>query len=123
MSDTYTRWPSRVADATMVRLAPHGSIFAHQQWIIPKRHCNDVAALGDAEGRDVAELLQRASAGMHKIAAAHNWMFLGFPGAAAAHCYVDVFPRLTNVAGFELGTGTFIDVIDPAAAARILSDR
>jgi len=109
--------------ATMVRLAPHGSTFAHQQWIVPKRHVNDVAALTEVEARDIASLLQRASAGMRKISASHNWMFLGFPEVASAHCYVDVFPRVTNVAGFELGTGTFIDVVDPAATARILSER
>jgi len=108
---------------TMVRLAPHGSKFAHQQWIIPKRHTTDVASLTDGEERDLAALLQRAAAGMQKISPAHNWMFLGFPGAASAHCYVDVFPRVTNVAGFELGTGTFIDVVDPAASAHILSER
>lgn len=107
----------------MVRLAPHGSTFAHQQWIIPKRHVNDVNALTNDEARDLAVLLQHAAAGMRKISAAHNWMFLGFPAVASAHCYVDVFPRVTNVAGFELGTGTFIDVVDPAASARILSDR
>ena len=108
---------------TMVRLAPHGSSFAHQQWIVPKRHVNDLTLWNAAEKKGVAILLQRAAAGMRKISPAHNWMFLGFPGAAAAHCYVDVFPRLTNVAGFELGSGTFIDVVDPAATARLLSER
>lgn len=107
---------------TMVWLAPHGSAFAHQQWIIPKKHKNDIAALTDEESRDLAALLQRASTGMRKISPAHNWLFLGFPGAASAHCYVDVFPRVTNVAGFELGTGTWIDVVDPAATVRLLSD-
>ena len=108
---------------TMVQLAPHGSSFAHQQWIVPKRHLNDIGALSDDEQADIAVMLQRAAAGMQKISPAHNWMFLGFPGAPPAHCYVDVFPRVTNVAGFELGTGTFIDVVDPAAAARMLSER
>lgn len=107
---------------SVLRLAPHGSTFAHQQWIMPKRHCNDLAMLRDSECRELADLLQRATAGMHKISPAHNWMFLSFPGVNAAHFYVDVFPRTTSVAGFELGTGTFIDSVDPAATVRAMSE-
>jgi len=33
-----------------------------------------------------------------------------------------LFPRLTAIAGFELGTGTFVEIIDPAAAARLLRE-
>ena len=45
---------------------------------------------------------------------------MNFPVGTGGHFYVDIFPRLTGVAGFELATGTFIDIIDPAAAARAL---
>jgi UDPglucose--hexose-1-phosphate uridylyltransferase len=45
---------------------------------------------------------------------------MNFPGQERAHWYIDVFPRMTSIAGFELATGTFIDIIDPAAAARRL---
>jgi len=107
---------------SMVRLAPHGSSFAHQQWIMPKRHCNDLENLRETEFRELAVLLQRATAGMRKISPSHNWAFLNFPAVNAAHCYVDVFPRTTSVAGFELGTGTFIDSIDPALTVRTMSD-
>ena len=107
---------------TMVLLAPHGSSFAYQQWIVSKRHCSDLTALDDHELRDTATLLQSASVTMRQIAAAHNWLFLGFPGVAAAHCYVDLFPRTTNIAGFELATGTFIDVVDPCQTVRVSHD-
>lgn len=98
---------------SMIALAPHGSTFAHQQWIVPKRHVNDFAALDDRERNDLAALLQRSA--FHD---AHNWLFLGFPGVAAAHCYADIFPRVTNVAGFEIATGTYINVADPAEGIR-----
>ena len=107
---------------SMVRLAPHGSTFAHQQWIMPKRHCNDIATLREAECRELADLLQRATTAMRRVSPAHNWMFLTFPGVAAAHCYVDLFPRTTSVAGFELGTGTFIGAVDPAATVRAMGE-
>jgi hypothetical protein len=52
---------------------------------------------------------------MHAIGDSYNWMFVNTP-----HFYVDLFPRLTTIAGFELGTGTWIDIVDPAAAAEIV---
>ena len=108
---------------SMISIAPHGSTFAHQQWIAPKRHVNDLAALNDRESRELASLLQLAAVGARKISGAHNWLFLGFPRMAPAHCYADVFPRVTNVAGFEIATGTYVDVVDPADTVRLLSDR
>ena len=107
---------------SMVRLAPHGSSFANQQWIMPKRHCNDLENLKEAECRELAVLLQHAAAGMRKISPSHNWMFLTFPAVTAAHCYVDLFPRTTSVAGFELATGTFIDSIDPSVTVRTMGE-
>ena len=101
-----------------VRIAPPASSFAYQQWIVPRRHQSGILELTPAEVADLAQILGRASRGMLALSEAYNWMFMIFPGTAQAHFYVEAFPRLTRVAGFELGTGTFIDIIDPAAAAR-----
>ena len=38
------------------------------------------------------------------------------------HWWVDVVPRLTVVAGFELGTGLWVNVVSPDAAADSLRD-
>ena len=46
---------------------------------------------------------------------------MNFP-RADAHFYVDLFPRMTAIAGFELNTGTFVEIMDPAAAARRLRE-
>jgi UDPglucose--hexose-1-phosphate uridylyltransferase len=101
-----------------VRLAPPASSFAYQQWIVPRRHQSGILDLAPVEIADLARILGAASRGMLTLADAYNWMFMIFPGTEQAHFYVEAFPRLTRVAGFELGTGTFIDIIDPAAAAR-----
>jgi UDPglucose--hexose-1-phosphate uridylyltransferase len=102
-------------------IAPHASAFAYQQWMIPKRHQSEIGTFDEREVRDLAGMLQAATGAMRAISASHNWLFLSFPGEAAAHCYIDLFPRVTNVAGFELETGTYIDVVDPAATVRRMS--
>lgn len=104
---------------TMRWIAPAGSSMAYQSWLVPRRH---IAEFSDAEVPDIAVLLRAASKAMLKIADAYNWMFLTFPHAKEAHCYIELFPRLAQLAGFELGTGTFVEIIDPADAARRLRD-
>lgn len=100
-------------DDAFVSFAPSGSLHAYQQWIVPKRHGAEMA---EGFGR----IVQKAIVSAQKIAPALNVIVMNFPGSASSHWYVDVFPRMTSIAGFELGTGTFIDIIDPAAAARRL---
>jgi UDPglucose--hexose-1-phosphate uridylyltransferase len=107
---------------TFVSFAPYGSNFAYQQWLVPRRHTADFGDLTEQELSDLAALLQQAARAMQSISPAHNWLVMSFPGTAGAHMYVDAFPRLTNIAGFELATGTYIDVIDPEAAARRMTD-
>jgi len=43
-----------------------------------------------------------------------------YNGARHFHWYVSVFPRLTRVAGFELGSGMFINSVLPEAGAEFL---
>jgi UDPglucose--hexose-1-phosphate uridylyltransferase len=38
-------------------------------------------------------------------------------GAAWFHWYVEVLPRLSVVAGFEMGTGLFVNIVAPESAA------
>lgn len=105
---------------TFACVAPLASMMAYQQWLVPKRHVTDVTALNDGELEDLAILLQRSSAAVRRISDSFNWCFLNFPRESRAHFYIDLFPRLTTIAGFELGTGTFVEIIDPASAVERL---
>ena len=105
---------------SFTRIVPEGAQQAYQQWIVPKHHEADFTSLRDAEVASLAAMLQAAVRAAHKVAPSHNVLFMNFPRHTAAHFYIDIFPRMTPVAGFELATGTFIDIIDPAAALRRL---
>ena len=96
-------------------ISPRGSSMAYEQWIIPKKHTNEMR-----EGLELAPLLQRASRAMLTIADSYNWMFINFPQQQNAHWYVQLFPRLTMQAGFELGTGSAINTVDATTAANSL---
>lgn len=102
---------------SFTRIVPDAAQHAYEQWIVPKKHDADFTALRDAEVAALAAILQTAVRKARGIAPAHNVLFMNFPRPTAAHFYIDVLPRMTSVAGFELATGTFIDIIDPDAAA------
>ena len=93
-------------------IAPHGSTMAYEQWIIPAKHANEMR-----EGLELASLLQRAARAMLTVSDSFNWIFINFPQQPAAHWYVQLFPRLTMHAGFELGTGSAINTVDAKTSA------
>jgi len=99
-------------------IAPRGSAFAYEQWIVPRAHANDVA-----EPRELASLLQSAARASRSVAPGFNWIFMTFPREPRAHWYVDVIPRLGGLAGYELGAGGAINIVDPAEAAATLRQR
>ena len=96
-------------------IAPGGSMMAYEQWIVPRRHGPAII-----EGFELGPLLQRATRAMLSVADSFNWIFMNFPRHTPAHWYVQLFPRLAMHAGFEFGTGSAINVVDPAEAARRL---
>ncbi len=98
-------------------LTPDGSSMPYEQWIVPRRHAPEMR---EVDG--LAPLLQRASRAMLRIRDSFNWMFLNFPRQPKAHWYVQLFPRIAVIAGFEIGSGSAIDIIEPAEAARTLRD-
>ena len=84
-------------------IAPRGARFAHQQWIVPNAHENEIV-----EPRELAALLQSSVRAMKSVSDSFNWSFINFPGAQRAHWYLEIIPRTVMIAGFELGTGTFV---------------
>jgi UDPglucose--hexose-1-phosphate uridylyltransferase len=99
-------------------IAPLGSTMSYQQWIVPKTHGNEMD-----EPRELAALLQDSVRAMLTLADSFNWAFINFPHQERGHWYVELFPRTTVVAGFELATGTFINTVDPAEGAATLRER
>jgi UDPglucose--hexose-1-phosphate uridylyltransferase len=58
---------------------------------------------------------------MNAISDSFNWAFVVFPGEPNGHWYLELIPRIAAVAGFELGTGTFVNTIPGDEVARLFS--
>jgi UDPglucose--hexose-1-phosphate uridylyltransferase len=106
--------------ASFTWLVPAASWMPYQQWIVPKRHMPEMSAFEEPEIAELAVLLQAASKAMLTLGNSYNWIFMNFARRKSAHFYVELFPRMAAFGGFELGTGTFVQIVEPALAAQRL---
>ncbi|HEY6213731.1 MAG TPA: galactose-1-phosphate uridylyltransferase [Vicinamibacterales bacterium] len=116
-----------VADnADVVTLAPYAPRFAFETWLLPKRHGArfEEAPRHEYESlaRALKNLLQRMDRALESPP--YNLVLHTSPFSEDAtdvyHWHVEVMPKLTRVAGFEWGTGFYINPTSPEEAARVL---
>lgn len=110
-----------------VAVTPWAARSAFETWIIPREHQADFGMAGEdlagALGAFLRTILWRI---VHELGDVPlNWYIHTHPAAAgdalhSYHWHVEIRPKLAEMAGFELGTGTFINSVAPEAAARAL---
>ena len=112
--------------ASFVAFIPYASLSPFAMWIFPRRH---MASFGQIHPEEIADL-----AGLLRSVLARLYYGLGNPDfnyvirsapsenrySRYYHWYISLIPRLTRVAGFELGSGMYINVTLPEANAEFL---
>jgi UDPglucose--hexose-1-phosphate uridylyltransferase len=94
--------------------------------IYPRRHMASFGDVSSAEMNDLARMLRSMLAKLYYGLADPDFNFTIRSAPAESvgvkyfHWYLSVIPRLTRVAGFELGSGMFINTVLPEAAAEFL---
>ncbi|MFB3879790.1 MAG: galactose-1-phosphate uridylyltransferase [Armatimonadota bacterium] len=104
-------------------IEPFASRWPFETWIIPKQHA-PVMAVGEQElMRPFAEALHRTLRALHDGLGdpAYNLVLHEAPLRDSCedywHWHVEILPRLSTAAGFELGTGIWINTMLPEEAA------
>jgi len=113
-------------NADVVALAPYAPRFAFETWLLPKRHSSrfEDASRGEYSSlaRMVKEMLQRMNQTL--LSPPYNLIVHSSPLQDNAnefyHWHVEIMPKLTRVAGFEWGTGFYINPTGPEEAADVL---
>jgi UDPglucose--hexose-1-phosphate uridylyltransferase len=108
-----------------VALAPYAARFPFETWILPKAHAAAFEALTDSEVSSFADLLRESLRRLHQVVDDPDFNYnihTGPVGAEVAdfHWHLEITPRLAELAGFEQGTGMFINQVMPEDAASIL---
>ena len=100
-----------------------------ETWIVPKKHQRDFTAIDDTDCHLLAEILHSVLQQIDQTfnVPAYNYMLLTAPldGNSAAHYHWRwvIVPRITIRAGFEWGTGCFINPVSPERAAEAMRRR
>ncbi len=103
-----------------VAFTPYASRFPFEVWLFPKRH---VAGIGYLKGKELAFLsdsLKKILTKLKEIGdVPYNILFHSVTDESTNfHFHIEILPRLTVWAGFELETGTIINPVPPEDAAK-----
>jgi UDPglucose--hexose-1-phosphate uridylyltransferase len=114
------------SDEHFVVLEPFAPRFPYETWILPRKHNSAFEALND-EGlyvlaRMVKETISRINLALDNPP--YNFVIhtapCNDPFLLYYHWHIEVMPKLTKVAGFEWGSGFYINPTPPEDAARYL---
>jgi UDPglucose--hexose-1-phosphate uridylyltransferase len=113
-------------DEGFVAVSPYASRFPYETWILPIAHRPSFESLLPDEVDPLARLLRELVARLGRLFAdpPYNFALHTAPLRGTEpehfHWHLELMPKLTRVAGFELGTGFFINPTPPEDAARFL---
>jgi UDPglucose--hexose-1-phosphate uridylyltransferase len=118
---------------SFVVISPFAARVPYEMWIIPKQHNCDFVAISGSDRQNLARILKQI---LLKLRAALNDPPFNFLIHTAPfrrpragywisiqhdyHWHLELIPRLTRPAGFEEGSGFFINPITPEDAATTL---
>ncbi|MBI5124454.1 MAG: galactose-1-phosphate uridylyltransferase, partial [Candidatus Omnitrophica bacterium] len=109
-----------------VSFLPYAGAQPFLTWIFPKRHMSSFGDIDEAETKDLARILKATLAkiyfGLNNPD--FNYTICSIPvkeyGKDYFHWYLSIIPRISQPAGFELGSGIFINTSLPEEAAEFL---
>lgn len=113
--------------------APFASRFPFELWILPKRHNAFFEEINDEEIKSLVKIFSSVFLEYYKVLndPAYNYIIHTAPIHMSGkwptleydyHWHIEVIPKLTKVAGFEWGTGFYINPMPPEKATEFLKN-
>lgn len=109
-------------------ITPFASRFPFETWILPKIHSSVFEDLQKHEVTNLAMILRDINGRMKKTLEnpPYNFVIHNSPCRSGEllhyHWHIEMMPRLMKVAGFEWGTGFYINPTPPEEAAKFLRE-
>jgi UDPglucose--hexose-1-phosphate uridylyltransferase len=111
-----------------ISFAPYASRFPFETWILPRNHNSHFENIHKIEvdelGTVLKTILLKLETALDKPA--YNYIVHTAPFDVQAvphyHWHIEIIPRLTRVAGFEWGTGFYINPVPPEQAAEFMRE-
>jgi UDPglucose--hexose-1-phosphate uridylyltransferase len=112
----------------VVAFAPFAARSPFETWILPRRHASAFEEVDDAVLHDLAGVLRAVLGKLDRAVGEPPYNLLvhsapfGTGESPSYHWHFEIMPKLTGMAGFELGSGFHINPVPPEDAARFLRD-
>ena len=113
-------------NSQFVCMTPFAPRFPFEMWILPKRHAGYFEDSHKPELESLARMLLECLRRMNSVLAkpAYNFVLHSSPLQERTgdlyHWHIEIIPKLTQVAGFEWGTGFYINPVSPEESAECL---
>lgn len=111
---------------SFVAFAPFASRFPFETWIAPKDHKASFGDIEEAELDNLAEMMSGTLRRLIKTLDQPPFNYIIHTSPCDEHCadyfhwHIEIMPRLTKVAGFEWGSGFYVNHVPPEDAAKYL---
>ena len=115
-------------NADIVALAPYAPRFPFETWLVPRRHGARFKEAPRHEYESLARLLKSVLMRIDRALESppYNLIIHSAPfaddGTERYHWHVEILPKLARTAGFEWGTGFYINPTPPEFAAKLLRE-
>ncbi|NLK63154.1 MAG: galactose-1-phosphate uridylyltransferase [Fusobacteria bacterium] len=102
--------------------------FPYEIWILPKQHSAKFELINKKEVKDLASILKNTLQRVKKLLGNphYNFVIHTLPikenDTFYFHWHIEIMPKLTKVAGFEWGTGFYINPVLPEVGAKYLRE-
>jgi UDPglucose--hexose-1-phosphate uridylyltransferase len=112
----------------VIAIAPYASRFPFEMWILPRQHASHIE---ESHAEAIWEFAQTLRLLLEKIdraleRPAYNFVLhtgaMKDPALPHYHWHLEVIPQLARVAGFEWGTGFYVNPTTPEEAAHFLRE-
>jgi UDPglucose--hexose-1-phosphate uridylyltransferase len=113
---------------TFLSVAPFASRFPFETWILPKAHYPSFEHMDPAHYEKAAQILSDTLRRMDRVLTDPPYNYIvhtsSFPELDKDHYHwhIEIMPKLTKVAGFEWGTGFYINPTLPEEAAEFMRE-
>ena len=97
-------------------------------WVLPKKHYSNYERISAMDTKELGFVMRQTLGKLYKGLKdpAYNFMILSAPcheeDLEYFHWHIQIVPRVASVAGFEMGSGIYINTVIPEEAAKFLKE-
>lgn len=117
-----------IDNAHFAAICPYAARSPYEIRIVPKRHAASFMSISDEEIMDLAGVLRDILLRIYVLLGNPDYNYIirsspvGDEDARYLHWYIVIIPKISTPAGFEIGSGMYINTVAPEESAKALRE-